>query len=137
MPVVAIVAQVLLGLGLLGAGTGHLTVLRRQFQAQVPPWLPLDADLVVVASGVVEVALGLALLVVWRQPARGLVGAITAAFLVAVFPGNVAQFTEQRDAFGLDTDLARGVRLLFQPMLVAWALLATGAIPVLRRLIRR
>ncbi|MDP9795173.1 putative membrane protein [Catenuloplanes nepalensis] len=132
-----IAAQALLGLALLGAGTGHLTVLREEFHAQVPTWVPLDTDFVVVASGVVEVVLGLALLLVWRQPARGLAGAVVAAFFVAVFPGNVAQFTEHRDAFGLDSDLARGVRLLFQPLLVAWALLATGAIPVLRTQIRR
>ncbi|GAB7036353.1 MULTISPECIES: DoxX family protein [Catenuloplanes] len=133
----AIAAQALLGLALLGAGTGHLTVLRDEFHAQVPPWIPLDADFVVVASGVVEIALGLALLLTWRQPARGLVGAVTAAFFVAVFPGNIAQFTEHRDAFGLESDLARGIRLLFQPLLIVWALTATGAIPALRTLLHR
>ncbi|GAB7051528.1 DoxX family protein [Catenuloplanes indicus] len=132
-----IAGQILLGLALIGAGIGHLTVLRAEFQAQVPSWVPLDADFVVVASGVVEVVLGLALLLAWRQPVRGLVGAVVAAFFVVIFPGNVAQFTEQRDAFGLESDLARGVRLLFQPLLVVWALAATGAIPVLRTLLQR
>lgn len=114
----------LLGLALIGAGTGHLTVLRDEFQAQVPPWLPLDVDLVVVGSGVAEITLGFALLVTpWRIAA----GWATALFFLAIFPGNIAQFTEARDGFGLDTDLARGVRLLFQPLLVAWALWSTGA----------
>lgn len=120
------IARWLLGLALLGAGIAHLTVGREEFLAQVPPWLPLDDDLVVVASGVVEIALGLALLVAWGQ-ARLWVGWAAALFFLAIFPGNVAQFTEGRDGFGLDTDLARGIRLLFQPVLVAWALWSTGA----------
>lgn len=118
-------ARWLLGLALVGAGVSHLTVAREEFLAQVPPWLPVDADLVVVASGVVEIALGAALVVLgrWRVP----VGWATALFFLAIFPGNVAQFTEGRDGFELDTDLARGIRLLFQPLLVAWALWSTGA----------
>lgn len=124
--VVHSVARWALGLFLLAAGVGHLGPLRAEFQAQVPPWLPLDADLVVVASGVVEIALSLALLLAperWRYA----VGWVAAAFLVAVFPGNIAQWVEGRDAFGLDTDRARLVRLAFQPVLVAWALWCTGA----------
>lgn len=119
------VARVLLGLFLLAAGTTHLTVARDAFRAQVPSWFPADADAVVVVSGVVEIVLGLALLVLVRQ--RAVVGLVVAAFFVAIFPGNVAQFVEGRSAFGLDTDTARGVRLLFQPLLVVWALWCTGA----------
>ena len=115
----------LLGAALLFAGIGHLTYGRAEFLAQVPPWLPLDPDLVVVASGVVEIALGLSLIVLGRW--RVWVGWATALFFLAIFPGNIAQFTEGRDGFGLDTDLARGIRLLFQPALVAWALWSTGA----------
>lgn len=89
--------------------------------------MPLDKDVVVLASGVVEIALGAALLGTWRQPARGLLGAVAGAFFVAVFPGNVAQYTGHRDGFGLDTDTKRAVRLVFQPVLVAWALGATDA----------
>lgn len=120
------IARWLLGLVLLVAGTGHLTVGRVEFLAQVPPWLPVEPDLVVVASGVVEIALGLALLVAWGR-ARVWVGWAVALFFLAIFPGNIAQFTEGRDGFGLDTNLARGIRLLFQPVLVAWALWSTGA----------
>lgn len=114
-----------LGLALAGAGVSHLTFARQEFQAQVPSWVPIDPDPVVVASGVVEVGLGLALLVSRRH--RSLVGWLTAAFFVAIFPGNVAQYVEGRDAFGLDTDRARLARLFFQPVLVAWALWSTGA----------
>jgi uncharacterized membrane protein len=102
----------------------HLTVARAEFQAQVPEWLPLDADFVVVASGVVEIALGLGLIVLRKY--RVAMGWLTAAFFVAIFPGNISQFVTGTDAFGLDTDLARGIRLLFQPLLVLWALWCTG-----------
>jgi uncharacterized membrane protein len=118
-------ARILLGLLLLIAGVAHLTFAREEFQAQVPTWLPLDADLVVLASGVVELALGAALIVARRH--RALVGWMTAAFFVAILPGNVAQWVEGRDAFGLDTDEARLARLFFQPVLVVWALWSTGA----------
>ncbi len=118
-------ARWLLG-GLLAAiGTTHLTTARETFQAQVPSWVPLDADLVVLASGVAEVGLGAALLALPRR--RVTVGWLTAAFFVAIFPGNIAQYVEGTDAFGLDNDRARLVRLFFQPVLVAWALWSTGA----------
>ncbi|MDZ7674535.1 MAG: hypothetical protein U5K30_05650 [Acidimicrobiales bacterium] len=115
----------LLGAALLVAGLGHLGPQRDEFQAQVPEWFPLDADLVVVASGVVELALGASLLVLARH--RVVVGWVVAAFFVVVFPGNVAQYVEGTDAFGLDSDGARLARLFFQPVLVVWALWSTGA----------
>lgn len=129
------VARVLLGLLLLAAGTAHLTAARVTFRAQVPSWFPVDADVVVVVSGVVEILLGLALLRLARR--RAVVGLVVAAFFVVIFPGNVAQFVEGRAAFGLDTDLARGLRLLFQPLLVVWALWCTGAWRWLRELSAR
>ena len=118
--------RLLLGLFLAAAGTGHLTVLRREFHAQVPPWFPLDPDFVVVASGVVEITLGLALIATPRR-VRPLVGWVVAAFFVAVFPGNISQYVTRTSAFGLNTDTARLVRLFFQPLLVVWALWSTGA----------
>ncbi len=118
-------ARWLLGAALVFAGTAHLTFARGEFVAQVPSWLPLPVDVTVVASGIVEVALGLALLVLGRF--RVPVGWIVAAFFIAIFPGNIEQFVRGTDAFGLDTDLARGIRLLFQPLLVMWALWSTGA----------
>lgn len=119
------IARWLLGLGLMFAGLGHLTFARRSFVAQVPQWLPLPVDLVVVLSGIVEITLGLCLIALARR--QVLIGWIVAAFFIAVFPGNVEQFVRGTDAFGLDSDLARGIRLLFQPLLVVWALWSTGA----------
>ena len=121
------VGQALLGFFLVLAGVAHLTFARTEFRAQVPPWFPADADLVVLVSGVVEIAVGAALLLVWRHPARAVVGLVTAALFVAVFPGNIAQLTEHRDAFGLTSDTSRAVRLVFQPVLVVWAVWSTGA----------
>ena len=128
---VRIAGQVALGATLAFTGAGHLTFQRREFRAQVPSWVPMDADLVVLASGVVEIALGAGLLSTWVQPRRAVLGAVVAAFFVAIFPGNIAQFTERRDAFGLDSDTKRFVRLLLQPVLVAWAVGATDARRVL------
>lgn len=116
--------QVALGAVLAVAGVSHLTFARDDFQAQVPPWVPVDTDVVVLVSGVVEIAFGGALLATWRQPRRAWLGALVAAFFVAIFPGNIAQYVEGTDAFGLDTDTKRLVRLFFQPVLVAWALWA-------------
>lgn len=117
----------LLGLALVGAGTAHLGPARQDFRAQVPEWFPLPEDFTVLASGVVEILLGLALLLLARH--RRLLGWVAAAFFVAVFPGNVAQYVEGVDAFGLDTDQGRLVRLFFQPVLVLWALAAGGIWP--------
>jgi uncharacterized membrane protein len=115
----------LLAAALVGAGIGHLTAQREEFQAQVPGWFPADADLVVVVSGVVEIAHGLALVLLARH--QVVVGWIVAAFFVVIFPGNVSQLVEGIDAFGLDSDAKRFVRLFFQPVLVVWALWCTGA----------
>jgi uncharacterized membrane protein len=119
------VTQLLLGAALTYAGATHLTTSRTEFQAQVPNWVPLSADFVVIASGIVEIALGLSLLILWKY--RTQIGWITAAFFIAIFPGNISQYVNGIDAFGLDTDRARAIRLLFQPLLVIWALWSTGA----------
>ena len=119
------IGRYLLGAALIYAGVGHFTFSRVAFQAQVPPWLPLDADFVVLASGAVEIALGLSLMFIARY--RKQIGWLTAAFFLAVFPGNISQYLTQTDAFGLNTDEARAIRLLFQPLLILWALWATAA----------
>lgn len=125
MGIVRTLARWSLGAVLSFAGVGHLTFARQSFVAQVPQWLPLPVDVVVVASGIVEIVLGLSLIVLPRY--RAAIGWVVAAFFVAVFPGNIEQFVRGTDAFGLDTDLARGIRLVFQPVLVLWALWSTGA----------
>ena len=117
-------SRIALGVMLLSAGIGHLTVLRQEFRAQVPDWVPLPVDDTVVYSGVAEMALGAALVLAprRRQPALGLVAA---AFFAAVFPGNVSQWQHRRPAFGLDTDGKRFARLFFQPVLMYWAIKST------------
>jgi uncharacterized membrane protein len=115
---------VLLGSALIYTGILHLTTSRLEFQAQVPPWVPFSADFVVLASGVVEILLGLALASLRR---RKEVGIATALFFVAIFPGNISQYVNKVDAFGLDSDQARLIRLFFQPLLVIWALWSTEA----------
>ena len=123
--------KVLLGIALSYAGIGHLTFSRIAFQAQVPPWLPMDPDLVVILSGLVEIALGLALIIFkkWERE----VGIIVSLFFLAVFPGNISQFLTQTDAFGLNSDSARAIRLIFQPVLVLWALWSTGVLKSRKR----
>lgn len=130
-----LVARLALGLALIDAGIGHLSYSRLEFQAQVPVWLPLDADFVVLASGVVEIVLGLGLLT-WGKVVP-MTGLAAAAFFVAIFPGNINQFVEGIDAFGLDSDQARLIRLFFQPLLVIWALWSTSAIGFAKALRRR
>ena len=117
--------RVLLGLLLLFTGTGHLTFLNVPFQSQVPSWVPIDAALVVSLSGIVEILIGLALLF-WTSK-RVVVGWIAAIFFVMIFPGNLAQYLSGTDAFGLNTDTLRLVRLFIHPLLVIWPLWCTGA----------
>ena len=123
--VLARTPQIVLGLALAYAGVGHLTTSRAEFQAQVPTVFAEYADFVVLASGVVEIALGVGLIALWKY--RVQIGWIVAAFFVAVFWGNISQYVNGVDAFGLDTDTKRLVRLFFQPLLVVWALGSTGA----------
>ena len=128
--------QVLLGAFLLSAGISHLGSNRTEFLAQVPTWLPLDADFVVVASGLVEITLGALLIttVLIFKRYRKQVGLTTAIFFILIFPGNINQYINQIDAFGLDTDTKRLIRLIFQPPLVLWALWSSGAIALLKKL---
>jgi uncharacterized membrane protein len=125
MKLIARLPQMVLGLALVYAGIGHLTTSRTEFQAQVPSVFADYADFVVLASGVVEIALGVGLIALWQY--RVQIGWLVAAFFVAIFWGNISQYVNGVDAFGLDTDTKRLVRLFFQPVLVAWALLSTGA----------
>ena len=114
-----------LGAFLLLAGLSHLTWNRSEFLAQVPPWLPVNGDTVVLVSGAVEIILGSALIALPDR--RVQIGWLVAAFFVLIFPGNISQFVTKTDAFGLNSDEERAVRLAFQPLLVVWALWATGA----------
>lgn len=122
------IARILLGIMMLLAGISHLTFFREEFPAQVPKWLPQEesfVDFVVISSGVVEIAFGLALLFLIQY--RNIIGWTLAIFFVLIFPGNLSQYTNKIDAFGLDTDAKRLARLFFQPVLIFWALWCTDA----------
>jgi uncharacterized membrane protein len=126
--------RILLGLLMVFAGISHLTFQRQEFLAQVPRWLPNNPsfmDFVVLSSGVVEIMLGLAMTFWVKQKVK--VGLALAIFYILIFPGNISQYTNGIDAFGLDTDQKRFIRLLFQPVLVFWALWSTGALQQLLR----
>jgi uncharacterized membrane protein len=120
------ITRIVLGFFLLFAGIGHLSFSRKEFQAQVPPWLPMNPDLVVVLSGIVEILLGASLVFLIQQQVA--VGWIVAIFFILVFPGNIAQLVDHRNAFGLNTDLARWLRLPFQGVLIFAALWSTNAL---------
>ena len=122
----------LLGTFMVVAGTGHLTFARQDFQAQVPDFVPLDKDATVLASGVVEITLGLALLLL-KGKNRVRMGLGLAVFYAAVFPGNIHQYARHLSAFGLDTDRKRLARLFFQPVLIGTALYSTGAWQAMQR----
>ncbi len=124
-------SRLVLGLFMILAGVGHLSYMRKEFQAQVPDWIPMEKDNVVVLSGFVEIGLGLAMLLARKY--RPQTGILLAVFYVLVFPGNIAQYANGIDAFGLDTDGKRLARLFFQPVLIALALWSTGAFVYLRK----
>lgn len=124
-------SRLVLGLFMILAGVGHLSYMRKEFQAQVPDWIPMEKDNVVVLSGFVEIGLGLAMLLARKY--RPQTGILLAVFYVLVFPGNIAQYANGIDAFGLDTDGKRLARLFFQPVLIALALWSTGAFVYVRK----
>jgi uncharacterized membrane protein len=127
--------RILLGLFMIMAAIGHFTFQRQDFQAQVPNWVPLDKDLVVILSGIVEIALGLAMVFLTKHKVK--TGLALALFYVLVFPGNIAQYMNGTDAFGLDTDQARLIRLAFQPVLIVVTLWSTGALEYIKEKLAR
>ncbi|QXV66743.1 DoxX family membrane protein [Mucilaginibacter achroorhodeus] len=120
------IARIVLGTFLTFAGVSHLTFNRTEFLAQVPKWLPINPDLTVVLSGIVEISLGLALIFAVKY--KKWVGITAAIFFILIFPGNVSQYVNKVNAFGLNTDNARLIRLFFQPILILWALWSTNAL---------
>lgn len=124
--------RVILGSLMVLAGIGHLTFQRKEFLAQVPRWLPDNPafmDFVVLSSGIIEILLGLSMIFLTKH--KIMVGLLLALFYVLIFPGNISQYTNGIDAFGLDTDRKRLIRLFFQPVLILWALWSTDALSFL------
>ncbi len=100
----------------------------------MPRWLTDSKafmDFIVIASGVVEILLGLAMIFLWKYKIKA--GIALSIFYVLIFPGNISQYANEISAFGLDTDLKRFIRLFFQPVLILWALWSTGALHYLIR----
>lgn len=112
-----------MGLAMIAAGIGHLTFLRKTFQAQVPDFVPFSKDFTVLASGFVEIAFGLAMIFGGRKKKQ--IGLVLAIFYVLIFPGNIHQYTQKLDGFGLDSDGKRLGRLFFQPVLIFLTLYST------------
>jgi uncharacterized membrane protein len=121
--------RIILGVFMIYAAYGHFFTQRQEFQSQVPDWIPLDKDLVVILSGIVELAFGLGMIFLTKYQVK--IGIALAIFYVLIFPGNLGQYLNGTDAFGLDTDQKRLIRLFFQPVLILWALWSTGALKVL------
>jgi len=138
MVLIKTLLQILLGAFLLSAGVSHIGSNRIAFQAQVPTWLPLDPDFVVVASGLVEITLAVLLITtaLILKKYRPLVGLVAAVFFILIFPGNINQYANQINAFGLDTDTKRLIRLFFQPPLVIWTIWSTNAWQLVRKIIK-
>ena len=123
------ILRVVLGLFMILAAVGHFTFQRAEFQAQVPNWIPISKDAIVIMSGLVEISLGLSMIFWTKQKVK--VGIALALFYLIIFPGNIAQYLNHTDAFGLNTDRARLIRLFFQPVLMLWALWSTTALAYL------
>ena len=132
------ISTLALGVFLTSAGTSHLGSNRKEFLAQVPTWLPLNADFVVIASGLVEIALGISLITTTFifTKYRRQVGITVAVFFILIFPGNINQYVNKIDAFGLDTDQKRLIRLFFQPLLLGWALWSTNVIRLTKKSVK-
>jgi len=138
MVLIKTLLQILIGAFLLSAGVSHIGSNRIAFQAQVPTWLPLDPDFVVVASGLVEITLAVLLITtaLILKKYRPFVGLVAAVFFILIFPGNINQYANQINAFGLDTDTKRLIRLFFQPPLVIWTIWSTNAWQLVRKIIK-
>lgn len=120
-----------MGFAMIAAGIGHLTFQRKTFQVQVPDFIPLAKDTTVLASGFVEIAFGLAM--VFAGEKKKQVGLTLAIFYVLIFPGNIHQYQQHLDGFGLNTDSKRLGRLFFQPVLIFLSLYSTAGWKLLKK----
>jgi uncharacterized membrane protein len=106
------------------AGIIHLTA-PTVFLPVMPDWVPAPYQ-VILFTGACELA-GAAGLMIART--RWLTGLMLAVYAVCVFPVNIKHALHEPAVFGLTNPwLYHGPRLLFQPVLVWWALYAAGVI---------
>lgn len=116
-------SRIALALGMAVAGVSHLTN-PLPFIQHLPPWVP-ERSLIVFASGLVEIAAGVALLGPGRL--RPLIGVALAAYLVAVFPGNVYVAVAGVDVVGQPGGIYPWLRLPLQAAFIGLALWSTRA----------
>lgn len=129
--IVANIFRILLGLFLIFAGYLHMTQASSQYALIVPSWIPIEPNIVVFISGLVEIALGLALILLTKYTVY--IGWVTAIFFILIFPANIYQYVNEVNAFGMQDDSSRLTRLFFQPIFIIWALISTGAYRAFKR----
>jgi uncharacterized membrane protein len=106
------------------AGVAHLYA-PDQLLAITPSWVPF-APQVVFVTGLCELA-GAAALV--TKPLRRAAGFALAAYAICVWPANFKHAIDGIDLPHISSSwLYHGPRLLFQPVLVWWALYSAGVI---------
>ena len=115
-------------------GIAHLSFRRIEFQAQVPRWLTSDesfVDMIVLISGYIEIIFGV--LMVWGGKFKAKTGLVLGVFYVLVFPGNINQYIHEIDGLRMYSNNERFLRLLFQPVLIFWALWSTNALKFFKK----
>jgi uncharacterized membrane protein len=124
--------RIFLGLIMIYIGIAHLTFRRVEFQAQVPVWITQNEnfiDIIVIVSGYIEIIFGVTL--IFLKKYKSYIGIALAIFFILIFPGNINQYIYEIDALRLDSNEKRFYRLLFQPVLVLWALWSSGGLKYL------
>jgi uncharacterized membrane protein len=102
------------------AGLSHFGPARAEFVGMVPPWVPVNHDVTIVVTGVLELCGGIGLLV----PATTRVAGIALAlFLVAVFPANMYAAEHHLRIFGREHPalLPRTIDQIVLLALVIWS----------------
>jgi uncharacterized membrane protein len=128
------ILRVTLGLIMIYIGIAHLSFRRIEFQAQVPRWLTSDesfVDMIVLISGYIEIIFGV--LMVWGGKFKAKTGLVLGVFYVLVFPGNINQYIHEIDGLRMYSNNERFLRLLFQPVLIFWALWSTNALKFFKK----
>lgn len=121
------VARWVLGVLYTAAGILHITV-PHPFIAIVPPWVPM-AGQVVLLTGVAELAGATGLLQPFSAHLRRLAGWSLAAYALCVWPANMHHMLIDMAKPDHGLGLAYHIpRLMAQPLIMWWALWASGAI---------
>lgn len=117
--VLYVVFKYLLGLLFIIGGIAHFTKTEFYLKA-MPSYLPFH-EVIVYASGVLEIVLGILLLIskTTRKAAFGII-----LLLIAVFPANVNMYINYTD-FPDMTETALLIRLPIQLILIVWAYVYT------------